>query len=224
MSRHFFSEIDRLKDLLVDLGARAEDSVRRAVRSLEEEDLDLARSVIEADAEIDAREVRIEEETLKVMALHQPVAVDLRFLVCVLKINNDLERIGDLAVNIAECALRIQGRGRNRAALDFTAMAERVQAMLTGSIDAFVKLDADKANAVCAADDEVDRMNRDRVESVRETLQQCPPADEVNALIDLLGVCRSLERVADHATNIAEDLVYMVEGQIVRHHFAHQKG
>jgi phosphate transport system protein len=160
-------------------------------------------------------EVDVEEECLKILALHQPVAIDLRFIVTALKINNDLERIGDLAVNIAERSEFLAGQEPISVPFDFEAMAEKTQWMVTESLDSLVDMDCKRAYQVCAADDEVDALNRKMYKQVEASIIAHPRW--TRCLFHLLSVSRHLERIADHATNIAEDVIYMVEGKIVRH-------
>ena len=215
MPKHLQHALDKLKRSIFSLSGMVEESVRDAVRALDTRDSRLAQKVIDADLEIDHAEVDVEEEGLKILALHQPVAIDLRFIVAVLKINNDLERIGDLAVNIAERAQFLATHEKVDIPFDFAGMAEKAQAMVKQSLDALVNLDAGAALAVCAADDEVDAMNRQMYLQVGEGIREHP--DQVESLTHLLSVSRHLERIADHATNIAEDVIYMVRGEIVRH-------
>ncbi len=218
MTMHFFKEIDGLKKQVLSLCAMVEENLNKAVRSIEEQDADLAMQVIEADSRIDEREVEVEEESLKILALHQPVAIDLRFIIAVLKINNDLERIGDLAVNIAERSVHLSKRSRLRIPVDFEGMTAKVRSMLKKSIDALVNMDADLAREVCKADDEVDEINRQIHEMVIKHMEQSDSAEEIDSLMQLLSVARQLERIADHATNIGEDLIYTTEARIIRHH------
>ena len=152
---------------------------------------------------------------MKILALHQPVAIDLRFIVAVLKINNDLERIGDLAVNIAERAVFLAGQSKVNISIDLVDMAHNAQSMLKKSIDALINHDAQLAHKVCVSDDIVDQMNRQMYLKVQEAIVKNPR--QISSLIHLLSASRHLERIADHTTNIAEDVIYMVEGQIVRH-------
>jgi len=159
--------------------------------------------------------VELEEDGLKIIALHQPVAIDLRFIVSVLRINSDLERIGDLAVNIAERANYLAGAESSAIAIDFAPMAEKAQEMLTKSLDAFVNMDAALAKQLIEMDNEVDEMNRRMYRTVYELIRKNP--GDVEVLLHLLSASRHLERIADHATNIAEDVIYMVDGNIVRH-------
>ncbi len=215
MSQHFIHEIERLKKRLLALGALVEESVHRAVLSVQDRDSRLATQVIKSDAEIDRAEVELEEECLKVLALHQPVAADLRFVVAVLKINNDLERIGDLATNIASRAFYLSSQPPTKMPFDFFAMSEKVEWMLKHTLDALVKSDSALAYQVLAADDDVDAINREMYTRVESGIRQSP--DELERLIHMLGVSRALERIADHTTNVAEDIIYMQEGQIVRH-------
>ncbi|MDD4051859.1 MAG: phosphate signaling complex protein PhoU, partial [candidate division Zixibacteria bacterium] len=175
-----------------------------------------AQKIIDADVEIDRMEVEIEEDCLKVLALYQPVAVDLRFIVSVLKINNDLERIGDLAVNIAERAIFLAAQPRQYDPLDIPLISEKAQVMLKNSLDALVNADLELAREVCAADDEVDVLNRGMHDKVRAEIRK--NIEVLQGASQVLDVSRFLERIADQATNIAEDVIYMVEGQIIRHH------
>jgi phosphate transport system protein len=208
-------EIERLKKELLALGAIVEELLRKAVRALQARDAALAREVIEADERVDNREVELEEDGLKIIALHQPVAIDLRFIVSVLRINSDLERIGDLAVNIAERASYLAGAPVPAAGIDFAAMAEKAQEMLTKSLDAFVNMDPALAQRVLDMDSEVDGMNRGMYGVIHALIRKRP--EDVEPLLHLLSASRHLERIADHATNIAEDVIYMVEGNVVRH-------
>lgn len=215
MSKHLQTEIEKLKKQILAIGAVVEESLHKAVRALQVRDEKLAKRVIESDIEIDRMEVDMEEDCLKVLALHQPVASDLRLIVAILKINNDLERIGDLAVNVAERAIFLAKQKPVDAPLDFAVMVEKTQEMLRKSLDALVEGDATLAHKVCLADDEVDAINREMYVQVQENLRIHP--DQIESLIHLLSASRHLERIADHATNIAEDVIYMIEGHIVRH-------
>ncbi|MFZ0035189.1 MAG: phosphate signaling complex protein PhoU [Sedimentisphaerales bacterium] len=215
MTVHMQKEIENLKSKLLTLCAAVEKSLCLAVQSVRERDAVLAKSVIDDDVHIDLMEVDVEEECLKILALHQPVAIDLRFIVTALKINNDLERIGDLAVNIAERGEFLAGQEPISVPFDFDAMSEKTQWMVTESLDSLVDMDCRRAYQVCAADDEVDALNRKMYKQVETSIVAHPVW--TRGLLHLLSVSRHLERVADHATNIAEDVIYMVEGKIVRH-------
>lgn len=215
MTVHMKREIDKLKKMLMSLCEVVEESLRQAVKSIKERDEKLAEKVIETDIEIDHMEVDIEEECLKILALYQPVAIDLRFIITALKINNDLERIGDLAVNLAERSKFLAGRQSENIPFDFDEMTEKTKSMLHKSLEALVNMDAKLAYEVCAADDEIDAINRQMYLMVQDTI--CNHPERTESLVHLLSASRHLERVADHATNIAEDVIYMIEGRIVRH-------
>ncbi len=215
MSQHLQTEIAKLKKKILSLCAIVEESFQKAVKSVGTRNTELARQVIEADAGIDEMEVEVEEECLKILALHQPVAIDLRYVIAVLKVNNDLERIGDLAVNIAEQACALAGQEPVGMPFDFIGMARKTQAMLRTSLDALVNLDAGLARKVLGSDDEVDAINRQMYVQVQEGIRK--KTDRTPALLRLLSVSRQLERIADYATNIAEDVIYLIEGRIIRH-------
>lgn len=215
MPKHLQREIENLKKKLLALGATVETSVRDATLSIGKQDADLAQKIIENDINIDKTEVEVEEDCLKILALHQPVAIDLRFIVTVLKINNDLERIGDLAVNIAERAVFLASQPKVNIPIDLVDMAHHAQSMLKESLDALINHDAKLAHKVCASDDIVDGMNRQMYLKAQEAILKNP--EQISALIHLLSASRHLERIADHTTNIAEDVIYMIEGHIVRH-------
>jgi phosphate transport system protein len=215
MPKHLERELENLKRRILTLGAKVEERLRMAIKAIEKRDGNLANQVIKADHEIDEIEVDIEEECLKVLALHQPVAIDLRFIISVIKINNDLERIGDLAVNIAERAAFLATQRKLDILFDFPGMAEKSQSMVKRSLDALVNMDSRLAWEVFASDDEVDTMNRAMFIQVQNGIRK--NTNRMECLIHLLSASRHLERVADHATNIAQDVVYMIEGEIVRH-------
>lgn len=219
MSQHLRFEIEKLKRKILSLSAVVEEDVGRAVQSILARDNRLAEHVISTDVEIDQSEVDIEEECLKILALHQPVAIDLRFVVVVLKINNDLERIGDLSVSIAEHALFLNTQPRLDLPFDLQGMAEKVQRMLRRSLDSLVNLDNSLARAVCADDDEIDEIHAAVYEIARDAITRRP--EHLDAIMRFLAVPRCLERIADHATNIAEDVIYMIQGEIVRHNKAY---
>ncbi len=208
-------EIDKLKRMITALGAHVEESVEKAVRAVHERDDELAQAVIDLDPEIDLMEVTIEEECLKVLALHQPVAHDLRFIVAVLKVNNDLERIGDLAAGIAEQGLYLASNGPSEVPYDLIGMARRVRKMFCDSLNALTEKDAAMARGVRAADDEVDALDRLMYSEIREAIREAP--EKMEGFIRLLRVSQNLERIADHATNIAEDVIYLASGEIIRH-------
>ncbi|MBU1910092.1 MAG: phosphate signaling complex protein PhoU, partial [Verrucomicrobia bacterium] len=203
---HLHKEIEKLKKQLLTLCAVVEQGVRDSVRAITGRDTALAQRVIEGDRAIDQAEIDVEEECLKILALYQPVAIDLRFLVAVLKMNNDLERIGDLAVNIAQRAILLNTQLKIAVPFDLNGLAEKTQTMFRQSLDALVNLDAGLARRVCAMDDEVDAINRQMYDGVKAMIRRQP--EHLDALIALLSISRYLERIADHATNIAEDVLY----------------
>ena len=170
---------------------------------------------METDWEIDEMEVDIEEECLKILALHQPVAVDLRFLIAVIKINNDLERIADEALNIAERVISIAKREDPGFRFDYVAMASKAEKMLKHSLDALVNLDVDLSFKVVMLDDAVDALHREAYQGACEEMRNKPGA--IKYLLNYYLISRHLERIADHATNIAEEVIYLIEGEIVRH-------
>ena len=213
--KHFSRELEKIKKQILSLGAMVEEQVRMATQAVETHDAELAQKIIKSDYDVDEMEVEIEEECLKVLALHQPVAVDLRFLIAVIKINNELERIGDQAVNIAE-RVDIIGKGKQLDFFfDYSSMGEKVQDMLKSSLDALVRMDYDLAFSVVIRDDEVDQIKSDAYDRIKLAMADHP--DKLGELINLLLISRHLERLADHATNIAEEVIYLIEGEIVRH-------
>jgi phosphate transport system protein len=214
MSKHLQVEIDRLHDSLMILCAKVEKRLEEATKAVEEGDRNLARKIVDSDMEIDRLEVDIEEEGLKILALHQPVAVDLRVIVAAIKITNDLERIGDLARNMAKRGLSMKGSASGRLP-GVSTMADQVAMQLRLSIDALVQLDVAVAESVIAGDEAIDAMNRDLQERGEAAILKFP--DEAHDIMQLVSVARSLERIGDHATNIAEDVIYLVTGDIVRH-------
>jgi len=215
MPKQLQKEIETLKKRILALSDQVETAVYDATIAIEHRDSKLARKVIDNDIIIDRQEVEIEEECLKTLALHQPVAIDLRFIITVLKINSDLERIGDLAVNVAERAVFLATQPKPDISFDFVGMAGAAQSMLTKSLDALVNLSIELAKEVCTSDDTVDAMNREMYVKVQQAIGIHP--EQMESLIHMLSASRHLERIADHATNIAEDVIYMIEGQIVRH-------
>jgi phosphate transport system protein len=218
MSRHFQREIERLKKNILALGAVIEDRVGMAIKAIQNHDAELAAQVIDLDREVDSKEVEIEEECLKILALYQPVAIDLRFIVTVIKINIELERIGDQTVNIAERIVNIARRNAVEAGFDYSIMAEKTRAMLKMSLDSLVNWNLELAVKVCSLDDEVDEIKRQIYDKVKEAIKEHP--QNVGYLINLLLISRHLERIADHATNIAQDVIYLIEGKIHRHRFS----
>ncbi len=215
MSVHLQHEIEKLKKMVIALGTDVEENLHQAVQSLDKRDIALGEKIIDSDRIIDSKEVDLEEECLKILALHQPVANDLRFVIAVLKINNDLERIGDLAVNIAEKAVFLSSQPPIDIPFDFAGMAAKTKTMLKNSLESLVNIDPRLSREVCAADDEVDAINREMYGQVQDGIRK--DINKIERLIHYLGAARHLERIADLATNIAEDVIYMADGEIVRH-------
>lgn len=216
MSVHLTRQIERLKHLVLTLGNLVEDAVAGAIRALEQRDAELAQKIIQSDEKIDELEIDVEEECLHTLALHQPVAHDLRYVVAVLKINNDLERIADQAVNIAEQAVALAAEpALDIVPFDLAGEAAGARLMLKQALDSFVRMDVELAERVRAEDDTVDRIHAAMYDAVKSAIRRSP--DKVDQLIRFLSVSRNLERVADLATNIAEDVIYMGRGEILRH-------
>ncbi len=215
MEIHLAHELDCLKKNILNLCAEVEECVSKSVQALLKRDTELAKSVIQKDEEIDRMEVDLEEECLKVLALHQPVASDLRFIVSILKINNDLERIADLAVNVAERSIALAKDNPVSPPFDCALLGKKVHTMLDKSLESFIKHNSDLAYEVLSLDDEVDLMHRQAYKTVGEIVSQKP--QEFSSLSSYLSASRHLERIADLATNIAEDVIYLVNGDIVRH-------
>ncbi len=216
MAMHLQKELSKIKKSILTLGAIVEDRVRLAALAIETRDAELAKKVVNSDHEVDEMEVDIEEECLKILALYQPVAVDLRFLIAVIKINSDLESIGDQAVNIAQRVAIIAKQKKYSFVFDYSVMARKSQEMLKKSLDALVNLDLDLAFRVLVMDDDVDLIQRQAYDEIKAAMANAH-ADSHGYLINLLLVSRHLERLADYATNIAEEVIYLIEGEIVRH-------
>ncbi len=214
--KHFHRELDKIKKMILSLGALVEKRVHQIKQAVEDRDVATAKEVIHLDHEIDQMEVDIEEECLKIIALHQPVATDLRFLIAVIKINNDLERIGDQVVNIAQRIVSIAKVPTAPYNFDYTEMANKAEAMLRMSLDSLVNQDLDDAIKVLHLDDEVDDIKNEAYDRIKKAIAD-GVSDDIGYMINLLLISRHIERLADHATNIAEEVVYMIEGEIVRH-------
>lgn len=212
----FHRELEKLRKKLLHEAAVVEDAIERALQAFIDRDLDLANEVIAGDRAIDELEIDVEEDCLKILALYNPVAVDLRFIVSVLKMNNDLERMGDIAVSIARRASYLARRDALLAMPpEFHQMANAVSSMIRQSLDALINGDVDLALSICKQDDEVDRMKRRIANELRDRLTAEPAS--VRSLLKMMDVTRHLERLADLATNIAHDVIYLVKGEIVRH-------
>ena len=218
MQRHFHEELEALKQTLLAMGGLVEDQIRRVMRALLERDDALAREVVDRDRHVNAYDVEVDETCVNLLALHQPAAGDLRFITTAMKIVTDLERIGDQAVNIAQRVLELNQEPQLKPYIDLPRMAERAQVMVKESLDAFVSRDTELARRVCGADAEVDALKEQIFRELLTFMMQ--DARAIPRAIRLILISRFLERVADHATNIAEMVIYMVEGKMVRHTLA----
>lgn len=214
MSRHLHDDLEYAKRRLLELSGVVEQMIQTSMLAMKNRDAALMAQVIATDTQVDADEVRIESECLKILALHQPVAADLRRITSMLKINNDLERIGDLSCNIAERADRLRSPVFSVPS-EVYQMAAEASEMVRHAMDAFVNENQEQANNVIQRDDEIDRMNRDVIEQLTQHMRQEP--SQIEAALSCFSIARHLEQIADHATNIASDLIYMVSGQITRH-------
>jgi len=219
--RHFAVELEELNQALLSMGALVESSIHCSVQALVNRDERMARRVIEDEIRINQMELDIDARVTRLLALNQPVAGDLRLLIIALKINTDLERMGDLAVNIAERAISLAKVPLVKPLIDTPRMASLVEDMLHSSLDAFVKRDATLAEKVLPADDEVDSIRDNIYSELLDVMQSNPSV--VPSAIHLMFVARNLERIADHTTNIAEDVIFLVRGVDIRHHVAQEK-
>jgi len=218
MQRHFHEEIETLKQTLLAMGGLVEDQIRHVMRALVERDDALAQEVIERDQQVNAYDVEVDETCVSLLALHQPAAGDLRFITTAMKIVTDLERMGDQAVNIAQRVLELNREPQLKPYIDLPRMAEKAQRMVKESLDAFVARDTELARRVCAEDAEVDALKE---QIFRELLTfMMEDARTIPRAIRLILISRFLERLADHATNIAEMVIYLVDAKMVRHTIA----
>jgi len=215
MTRHFLRALDDLGKDVLSMGGAVESTVSQAVKAFLDRDVRAAHTVVEGDREINLRELRIDEERLKMPALYQPTARDLRFITATMKIINDLERVGDLSVNIAERALVLAESPPRDTPPAFVEMADRARSMLTSSLDALVRHDTAKARDVLTMDAPVDRLLGSIFDELEVEMSKHP--ERIRADLQILSASKNVERIADHASNVAEDVVYMVEGTIIRH-------
>jgi phosphate transport system protein len=216
MERHFEDDLRALKNRLLSMGALVEERVRQAVQALMERRPELAEEVIAGDQEVNDLQIEIDDRCVKLLALQQPAASDLRLITSALKINDDLERIGDQAVNIAENVIKVLPQPPLKPLIDIPRMAEIAQSMTRDALDSFVRKDAEMARGVLKRDDEVDQL-KDQVFRELLTYMMADPGTIQRALA-LILISRNIERIADHATNIAEDVIFLVEAKDVRHH------
>lgn len=214
MTSHLDRSILRIKKEILSLGAMVEDRFKRSVAAVQAEDLEQAQFIMDTDYRVDEREIEIEEECLKTLALYQPVATDLRLIVAVIKINNDLERIADYAVNIAR-RYKTSAGNTHKFKYDYTAMGDLAAKMLKMSLDALVSMDVDMAHEVREMDKQVNIMRNDAYGIMKKDIQNNPAM--VEEIINMYLISRHIERVGDHTTNIAEEVIYLIEGEIIRH-------
>lgn len=215
MSKHLARDLENLEDELVVMSSLVEEMIEKACQSFLDLQPDLAQQVIDSDQAVDQREVHIEEECLKILALHQPVAIDLRRTATVLKVNNDLERIADLAVNIAERTMSMQSHREFAMPALLETMAISARKMFRSSLDALVSLDVAGANQVCLTDDQVDLYDQEIINGLYQRMKA--DSNIIQPALHCFSVTRNIERIADLATNIAEDVIYLVHGSIARH-------
>jgi phosphate transport system protein len=218
LTRHFQDELSALQEQLLTMGGLAEEQVRQAVNGLTERDVQAIEQVLDGDHPINDLHIKIDDRCFKLLALHQPMAVDLRAIVAAVKVNTDLERVGDLAVNIAEAAKRSLQYPPSGPIRDIPRMSAIAQRMLRDALDAYVRRDVQLARVVLAEDDTLDNLKTD----ISRDLLACMRADpsSIDGCLQLILVSRHLERIGDHATNIAEDVIFMVSARDVRHHAA----
>lgn len=221
MAIHLFRDMENLKKEILTLGSMVEDATNKAIIALVDRRIGLAEDVINGDSTIDQKELDVEDMCLKIFALHQPVAADLRFLVAALKVNNELERIGDLAVNIAERATYITARDPISVPEEFSRMAEIARSMVCDSLNALVNKDAELARHVIERDNEVDDIHRMMFTAMQELMIKDPAL--AKRASSTQATAYHLERIADHATNIAEDVVFMIKGEVIRHESLHDR-
>jgi phosphate transport system protein len=214
--RHFQDDLDVLKERLLTMGGLAEERVRESVRGLMDRDDAALDLVLAGDAPINDLHIEVDDRCFKLLALHQPMAADLRVIVAALKINTDLERVGDLAVNIAEAGKRYLRHAPVKPLIDIPRMGELAQKMLRDSLDAFVRRDMPLAEAVLAADDILDALKTQIFRELLTYMLQSP--ETIEPSLDLILISRHLERIGDHATNVGEDVIFILSAKDVRHH------
>ena len=215
MKRHFEQELESLKTSLIKMGSVVEESIALSIKAVLNRDESLAREIIDGDERVNSLEMEIDNAIIDLLALQQPVAIDLRLILAVQKINNDLERIGDHAVNIAESALSLVRTRTEESLLELPKMAELAQSMLRNALDGFVHLDSKLGRAVLEQDDLIDELNRKTVTEVVNLMKE--DRKTIEAGLDLIRISRNLERVADLATNIAEEVIFITHARVVKH-------
>jgi phosphate transport system protein len=218
--RHFDIELMQLKEKLLSMAAKVEVQITQSIEAVKKKDVDMAKGIFGLDKEIDRMEIDIEEEAISLIARHQPAAGDLRFLIGVIKINNDLERIGDHGVNIAQSAIALASQPDVKPLIDIPQMAELAVAMLRDSLDSFISSNPEKAREVCTRDDQVDSLKRQVLRELSTIMMEKP--DTITRSMDLILISRNLERIADLATNISEDTIYICQAKVIKHRIDQQ--
>lgn len=221
MERHFDEELKELKEKLLRMSSLSEEAISSSIKALSDRDSGLAEKVINSDNAINMLEIEIDELCIKLIALRQPEAKDLRFIISAIKINSDLERMGDHAVNIAEHAIELLKVPQLKPLIDIPRMANLAQGMLTNTVNAFVNNDPSLAKKVCEGDDEVDNLNDQLFRELLTYMIQDPK--NIEKALKLILVARNLERIADLSTNICEDIIYMASGRVIKHHIEEKK-
>lgn len=221
MERHFDEELKGLNEKLLRMASLVEEMISASIRSLMDRNTGMSEDVIKSDDKVNMLEIEIDEESLKLLALHQPAGSDLRFITSAMKINNDLERMGDLAVNIAERSVDLIKQTQLKPLIDIPQMAKITQQMVHDSLTAFINKDSELARQVCRRDDEVDKLNGQVFRELLTYMMEDPK--NITRAVDLILVAKHLERIADHATNISEDVVYYVQGTMIKHHIEEKK-
>lgn len=216
MQRHFDEELEKLKEKILKMSSLVEKAIHLSIKALVDRESELAQQIIKSDDQVNMLEIEIDEFSLKLLALRQPQAGDLRLITSIMKINNDLERIGDLAVNISERTMELLKFPIVKPLIDIPRMAEIAQGMVKDSLDAFVNRDSKLARSVCERDDKVDNLNDQIFRELLTYMLRDPKT--IERAVDLILVGRNLERIADHATNICEDVIYIVDGKTIKHH------
>jgi phosphate transport system protein len=213
--RHFDIELMQLKEKLLSMAAKADAQIKQSIEAVKTKDADMAKAIFGLDKEIDRMEIDIEEEAISLIARHQPAAGDLRFLIGVIKINNDLERIGDHGVNIAQSAIALASQPDVKPLIDIPRMADLAVAMLRDSLESFISSNPEKAREVCTRDDQVDYLKRKTLRELSTIMMEKP--DTITRGMELILISRNLERIADLATNISEDTIYICQAKVIKH-------
>jgi phosphate transport system protein len=218
--RHFDIELTQLKEKLLSMAAKVDAQIKQSIDAVRKKDADMAEAIFGLDKEVDRMEIDIEEEAISLIARHQPAAGDLRLLIGIIKINNDLERIGDHGVNIAQSAIALAGQPDVKPLIDIPRMAELAVGMLRDSLESFISSNPEKAREVCTRDDEVDYLKRKMLRELSTIMMEKP--DTIARGMELILISRNLERIADLATNISEDTIYVCQAKVIKHRIDQQ--